>query len=71
MLGIMQACLHYAPEDRQTCEQLVRHPYFENRFVETFELELSRAAMKDREECEVLLFVEGFNSLVVGHHIYR
>lgn len=48
-LNLLTRCLRYDPTERDTCEQLLAHPYFHG-FTKWFEAENKRAARLDQEQ---------------------
>jgi len=50
-LSFLENCLRYEPEQRQTCAQLMRHPYFtEGDFIPRFEAELKEMLERDAQD---------------------
>jgi serine/threonine protein kinase len=54
IVDIMQKCLYYDSDSRQTCELLLQHKYFDG-FKEEFDVSHTIAMKRDREESEAFL----------------
>jgi serine/threonine protein kinase len=54
IVDIMQKCLYYDSDSRQTCELLLQHKYFDG-YQEDFERTNSIALKRDREDSEAFL----------------
>lgn len=49
VVSVLKKCLRYDPAERESCDQLLLHPYFQG-FAEYFDPEMKRSVDQDRED---------------------